>query len=70
MAAANQDLQQQVQKDPASVQIEDVGSSSQYIEMALSCGVLDLKDSAAEAAAAQAVGWSSCPRAKKRSKRK
>ena len=70
LAAANEDLQQRVQQDAASVNIEEVSGRSQHIEMDISCGVFDLRDPAAEAAAAQALGWSTCPRPKKKVKRK
>lgn len=68
MAAANQQLSGQA---PGSLDIEALDpSSTQHIELDLSCGLYDLRDSAAQTAAAQATGFSACTRPRKKVKRR
>eukprot|EP00873_Tetraselmis_striata_P026752 jgi/Tetstr1/447016/TSEL_034474.t1 len=63
MAAANDQLQQAMAVKPAEdFDIEQVdGSAEKYIEMDLSCGVVDLKDDTAVLAAEQAIAAGAGP---------
>eukprot|EP00873_Tetraselmis_striata_P044617 jgi/Tetstr1/464881/TSEL_009618.t1 len=63
MAAANDQLQQAMAVKPAEdFDIEQVdGSAEKYIEMDLSCGVVDLKDETAVLAAEQAIAAGTGP---------
>mmetsp|Transcript_1363 Transcript_1363/g.3437 ORF Transcript_1363/g.3437 Transcript_1363/m.3437 type:complete len:190 (-) Transcript_1363:128-697(-) len=63
MAAANDQLQQAMAVKPAEdFDIEQVdGSAEKYIEMDLSCGVVDLKDDTAVLAAEQAIAAGTGP---------
>ena len=55
MQKANEDLEQTAADEPDSCNIESVAEGAPHIEMNLACGVLDLKDSSAAAAAQRAV---------------
>ena len=62
MAAANEKLTKDMQSQPAeNFDVEAVGEGdSQHVEMDIACGVLELKDNAAEQAA-EAVMAGQCP---------
>ncbi len=55
MQKANKELEQAAAKEPDSCNIESVTLGAPHIEMNLACGVLDLKDNKAAAAAQRAV---------------
>ena len=55
MQKANEELEQTAAREPDSCDIESVTEGAPHIEMNLACGVLDLKDSSAAAAAHRAV---------------
>ena len=64
LASANEELSR---REPASVDIETLTpGSAQHVELDLTCGLLDLKDAAAQEAAAAAAGFAVCPRPGKR----
>ena len=60
MQKANQELEQEIAQDPEACKLENVDDAAPHIEMNLACGVLDLKDSSAAAAAQQATNVGSC----------
>ena len=60
MQKANEELEQEVARDPEACKLENVNDAAPHIEMNLACGVLDLKDSSAAAAAQQAINAGSC----------
>ena len=55
MQKANEELELAAAKEPESCNIESVAQDAPHIEMNLACGVLDLKDDSAAAAAQRAV---------------
>lgn len=55
MQKANQELEQAVAAEPEACNIEHVTEDAPHIEMNLACGVLELKDGSAAAAAQKAV---------------
>ena len=55
MQKANQELEQAAAEEQETCNIENVAEGTPHIEMNLACGVLDLKDSSAAAAAQRAV---------------
>ena len=55
MQRANEELEKAAAEEPDSCNIESVTESGPHIEMNLACGVLDLKDNNAAAAAQRAV---------------
>ncbi len=59
MQKANEELEQAAAKEPDSCNIESVTQGAPHIEMNLACGVLDLKDNNAAAAAQRAVNVAS-----------
>ena len=68
LEAANREL---AGKDPAALDMEQqLAPGSTHIQLDLSCGVLELRDGAAQTAAAQAAGFSVCTRPKKKVKRR
>ena len=60
MQKANKELEEKVAEDPEACKLEDVDETAPHIEMNLACGVLDLKDSRAAAAAQQAINAGNC----------
>ena len=60
MQKANQELEQRVAQEPEACNLENVDEAAPHIEMNLACGVLDLKDSSAAAAAQQATNAGNC----------
>jgi len=55
MQKANHELELAAAEEPETCNIENVAEGTPHIEMNLACGVLDLKDSSAAAAAQRAV---------------
>ena len=68
LAQANEELSR---RQSADVDIESLTpGSTQHVELDLTCGLLDLKDAAAQDAAVAAAGFAVCPRPGKRRRSK